>query len=859
VSDAAALEWLDRLLSADESQRENLLAELGAADAALRTRVERMLAAALAPDHSRVLGKVVVDGLTHLNLEAAASLQEGMVLAGYRLIRELGRGGMAVVWLAERADGVVKRQVALKMPMFILQGDVDVARFARERDALASLSHPNVARLYDAGVLPSGQPFIVLERVDGVPLTLYCDERKLDVIARLRLFFQVLAAVDHAHKHLLVHRDLKPSNILVDAEGQVKLLDFGIAKLLDDSEAATAPLTEQAGGAMTPLYAAPEQLRGGAISTLTDVYSLGVVLHELLAGALPYRAPKGGRASLVDVLEAQGRGELPRASLATIEESAAIARGMTVPKLRAALAGDLDTIIGKAMRIAPDQRYDSVAHVAEDLRRFLSRRPIAARRQGLLYTARLALARHRFAAAVGAAGLVSVGVAGVVAWQQHRESMAHAERTAAVRDFMFDLVNDAEAVEGHDGEEVTGRQMIEGAVIRARRDFGSQPQLQGELLGELGRMYIRLGAAEAAVPVLTESISVLEKHAPSDDPALNKARVFLANARMQSSDEREATRVLAARARDACSNASVDCAKARAYASNILSQLAALDGDDESALNEMRRSAADVEIAFGATNEETAIALMGLAMVARNAGHLVEAGDSMKRAAGIAQNLQLRAVNRTEIERSMAVIDLDLGHYAAARDRLLAMIERSTSDAERSLLYRLLATVYIELGMAPQALQTATLSLKTIPATDPGGMKPYAQQANARALALAGQPVPALAEIDEVIASLIEKGSAADSFEVSRAQRYRAQFLVQEGRDAEALTLLRSLRDAQAASSTSPVERGLVLDALGEAERKAGNGQKSQLAHEAARAELLKQLPVSHPYVIKNEALRKGA
>src|SRR6187401_809757 len=344
VSDAAALEWLDRLLSADESQRESLLAELGAADGALRMRVERMLAAALAPDHSRVLGKVVVDGLTQLNLEAAANLQEGMVLAGYRLIRELGRGGMAVVWLAERADGVVKRQVALKMPMFILQGDADLARFTRERDALASLSHPNVARLYDAGVLPSGQPFIVLERVDGIPLTLYCDERKLDVIARLRLFFQVLAAVDHAHKHLLVHRDLKPSNILVDGEGQVKLLDFGIAKLLDDSEAATAPLTEQAGGAMTPLYAAPEQLRGGAISTLTDVYSLGIVLHELLAGVLPYRAPKGARASLVDVLEAQGRGELPRASLANFDEDSAAARGVTLAKLRAALAGDLDTI-----------------------------------------------------------------------------------------------------------------------------------------------------------------------------------------------------------------------------------------------------------------------------------------------------------------------------------------------------------------------------------------------------------------------------------------------------------------------------------------------------------------------------------
>ena len=859
MSDAAALDWLDRLLSADEVQREKLLGELGASDPVLRARVERMLAAALSPDHSRVLGRAVVDGLTRLNIDAATSLHEGMVLAGYRLIRELGRGGMAVVWLAERADGVVKRQVALKMPMFILQGDVDVARFARERDALASLSHPNVARLYDAGVMPSGQPFIVLERVDGVPLTLYCDERRLDVVARLRLFFQVLAAVDHAHKHLLVHRDLKPSNILVDAEGQVKLLDFGIAKLLDESEAATAPLTEQAGGAMTPLYAAPEQLRGAAISTLTDVYSLGVVLHELLAGTLPYRAPKSGRASLVEVLEAQGRGELPRASQSGIEESAATARGTTVPRLRAALAGDLDTIIGKSLRIAPDQRYDSVAHLAEDLRRFLSHRPIAARRPGLLYTARLALVRHRFAATVGAAGLAGVVAAGAVAWQQHRESVAHAERTAAVRDFMFDLVNDAEAVEGHEGEEVTGRQMIEGAVLRARRDFGGQPQLQGELLGELGRMYIRLGATEDAVPVLTESVAVLEKHAPADDPALNKARAFLANAQMQTSENREGIRALAARARDACSNTSVDCAKARAYASNILSQLAAYAGDDERALVEMRRSAQDVELAFGAVHEDTAIALMGLAMVARNAGHLVEAGEAMARTTAIAENLQLRAINRAEIERSMAVIDLDLGHYAKARDRLLGMVERTPAGAERSLLYRLLATVHIELGDASSALEKAALSLDSIPADDPGGMRPYAQQARARALALAGQPAPALSEIDIVIAALLEQGSAADSFEVQRAQRYRAQFLVQAGRDAEALTLLRTLEEAQAAAKTSPIERGLVLDALGEAERKAGNGQKSQLAHEAARTELLKQLPVGHPYVIRNEALRKGA
>ena len=637
-----------------------------------------------------------------------------MVLAGYRLIRELGRGGMAVVWLAERADGVVKRQVALKMPMFILQGEADLARFARERDALASLSHPNVARLYDAGVLPSGQPFIVLERVDGVPLTLYCDERKLDVTARLRLFFQVLAAVDHAHKHLLVHRDLKPSNILVDAEGQVKLLDFGIAKLLAEGDVATAPLTEQAGGAMTPLYAAPEQLRGNVISTLTDVYSLGVVLHELLAGAPPYRAPRGGRASLVDVLEAQGRGELPRASQSLIEDSAATARATTVPRLRATLAGDLDTIIGKSLRLAPDQRYDSVAHLAEDLRRFLSHRPVAARRPGLLYTARLALLRHRFAATVGAAGLVGVIAAGVVAWQQHRESVAHAERTAAVRDFMFDLVNDAEAEEGHEGE-VTGRQMVDGAVARARRDFGAQPQLQGELLGELGRMYLRLDAAVAAEPVLAEAIAVLEKHATPDDAALNKARVFLASALLQTSDERPRIEHLAVQAREACAKQSADCAKARGYASTILSNLALMTGDQQTALAEMRRSAADLELGFGANHEDTALTLMRVAIVERNAGQLVDAGVTMGRAVELSRHLRLRATDRIEMDRSMAVIDLDLGRYEAARNRLQALLQQPAGADEHALQYRLLASVYAELGDATEALKNAVAAKATIP------------------------------------------------------------------------------------------------------------------------------------------------
>jgi len=257
VTDSAAFEWLDRLLGESDELRAATLKEIARSNPELHARLTRLLAAALSPEHSRLLVQPVVAGMEGLNGNVTLDLAPDEVLAGYRLIRELGRGGMSVVWLAERADGVVKRVVALKMPMFVLRGAGDVERFARERDALASLSHANVARLYDAGLLPSGQPFIVLEYVDGVTLLDYCERHRLDVAARLRLFLQVLAAVEHAHKHLVVHRDLKPSNILVDAEGQVKLLDFGIAKLLGERELAGEELTRMQGGALTPLYAAP--------------------------------------------------------------------------------------------------------------------------------------------------------------------------------------------------------------------------------------------------------------------------------------------------------------------------------------------------------------------------------------------------------------------------------------------------------------------------------------------------------------------------------------------------------------------------------------------------------------------------
>jgi tetratricopeptide (TPR) repeat protein len=558
---------------------------------------------------------------------------------------------------------------------------------------------------------------------------------------------------------------------------------------------------------------------------------------------------------VVEILGALSRGELPRASQSAIDQEAASARGhASAARLRAELSGDLDTVLGKSLRATPDARYASVAHFADDLRRFLEHQPVAARRPSLWYVTRLALRRHRLAASVAAVGAILVMSASAVAWLQYSESRAHAERTAAVRDFMFDLVNDAEASEDHEGE-VTGKQMLDGAVARARRDFGAQPQLQGELLSELGRMYMRLEAAESAVPVLEESIRVLERRAATDDPALSKSRVFLASALMQTSDDLPRIRALATAARDGCTSDGVDCRKARAYSSSVLSQLASFAGDDATALREMRSSARDTELGFGSKHEETALAYVSLALIARNAGQLNEAETAMRKALAAADGLRLRAADRIAMERTMAVIDLDLGHYAAARDRLMPLVVRTDSAGERARQLRILANVYAELGDGAAALRSAEQAIAAIPPESSIDEASYARQARARGLSLLGHPDAALEEIDAASRMLIDAGRSPDSFEVLRAKRLHAEFALRAGRYADALPLLHELLDQQANREASPIETGLALDLLGAAELRAGDSEAARAAHEAARSAFARQLSDPHPYLIRNATL----
>jgi serine/threonine protein kinase len=443
-------------------------------------------------------------------LDDAPALDEGAhapgaLLGPYRLVRVIGRGGMGEVWLAERADGLVRRPVALKLPLLALSRGALAERLARERDALAALSHANIARLYDAG-FADGQPYLALEYVDGVPVTRYADAHALDLRARLALFDQVLGAVAHAHANLILHRDIKPSNILVTPGGDVKLLDFGIAKLLTDGEARETELTRLAGAALTLDYASPEQIAGATLTTAADVYALGVVLYELLTGARPYRLKRGSRAELEEAILA--RDEVPPRQ-APLTESIARARGTTLPRpARRAVGRPRDDRRqgaqegpDKALRDRPMRWRRTCAAIARASRsRRVRTRGATACASSSLAIASASARRRRWRSCSSARQAFSWWQA-QAAREQARIAEREARHAQAVQGFVLDIfrANSDQQPDPLRARQTTARELLDIGAARLGDKLKDAPEVEAEVADTLSEMYLQLGLdSEAA-------------------------------------------------------------------------------------------------------------------------------------------------------------------------------------------------------------------------------------------------------------------------------------------------------------------------------------------------------------------------
>ena len=461
------------------------------------------------------------------SLPSTAHFQVGAVVGQYRLLRELGQGGMGAVWLAERTDGVLKRTVALKLPLLSIHNKALAHRFARERDILAQLAHPHIARLYDAGVTPTGQPFLALEFVEGVPLTEYCDVQRLPVRSRIDLFLQILAAVQYAHRNLVVHRDLKPSNILVTSEGQARLLDFGIAKLLLEGEARETELTQVGGRALTPDYASPEQILGEPVTTASDVYSLGVVLYELLCGSRPYRLKRDSRAALEEAILAA---DPVWPSHAAIGEAMAEARLTTAKKLSHALAGELDAIVGKALKKNPLERYTTADAFAQDLDRYLKGEAVTAQPDSGWYRTRKFLWRNKVAAASAAAIFVALAAGlGVALWQA-RIARTEARTAEAVQTFMGDIfrTNSADQTDPLKAQQTTARELLDVGLKKIDASLRDAPEAKVSVLATLADIYDDLGLTEQAVLLGRQRVALARATYGTGDIKVASALIDLA-------------------------------------------------------------------------------------------------------------------------------------------------------------------------------------------------------------------------------------------------------------------------------------------------------------------------------------------
>ena len=515
---------LDRLLDLPAAERRHNIAAVCGDDLQLREEVERLLGFSEITDE----GFARRVGLGQQTSPGTAEYQIGQTIGPYRLLEEIGRGGMGVVYLARRVDGGFSQQVALKLSLRVAGAETE-NRFTQERQILANLQHPNIARLLDGGFADTGQPYFALEFVEGRPIDVYCDEEQLSVEKRLELFEQVIEGVQSAHSNLVVHRDIKPNNILVTTDGHIKLIDFGIAKLLGAADLEDMQLTRTVARVMTPEYASPEQATGQPISLASDLYQLGLLLYRLLSGRAPYHFHDSAPSAVERVI-CQTPPTRPSAAVAHLATNSehrerivelAAKRRTTPERLAWFLSGDLDTIVLKLLRKEPKRRYMSASDLLEDVRRYRGGLPIRARQDTWRYRIGKFITRNRWGVAAAAAFLtllVGYGVtvtlqARSISLERDRANVA-ARQAKEVTGFLLSLFERSSPAVSRD-RDITAQELVDQGARRLLNGLEDQPLVRTQLLTTLARVYSWLGDYDQSLD-LAEQAERLSREAPGD-------------------------------------------------------------------------------------------------------------------------------------------------------------------------------------------------------------------------------------------------------------------------------------------------------------------------------------------------------
>lgn len=635
--------------------------------------------------------------------DGAASIAPPPVVGGvvgpYRLLSTVGEGGMSSVWLAERTDGVMRRKIALKLPHWWALSKL-TERATQEREILASLEHPNIGRLYDAGITEDGRPYLALEYIEGKAIDVYCREQNLDVRTRVALIAQIARAVAYAHSRLIVHRDLKPSNILVDAQGQVHLLDFGIAKLIEEGSAANKALTQVGARVLTPEYASPEQITGSAITTESDVYSLGVVAYELLAGQRPYTF-KSALTADWDVLTSEVRAP------STVASERTAARN---------LRGDLDTIVLKALKKEPGERYATAAAFADDLDRYLRGDPVVARPDSASYRLRKFAVKHRLAVGAVAAVVLALAAGLAVASWQLRIARVEKKRAEDVKEFVASIFRSADPY--FTGErQMKASQLLTLAKERIDREMASQPEASVELLAIVGEAQANLEEYDAARSTLQAALDLAARKLPAGSVHTSQALAQLATIH---ANEREYD--LAKRELDAVIPELRDYGRpaVRSLVNALQTRgfVAGDEGDANRAVADMREAVDIAEESFGENDSETILAKRQLAQEYLMAGRLTEAVESSREAFARAQeNFGAGGRNALLVEtedvygRALAdsgELTEGIAHLQNSIKRTEALLGPNNGSISSKLSW--LARAQLKLGDLPGAISSMTRS-----------------------------------------------------------------------------------------------------------------------------------------------------